>query len=209
MLFLILFLNLLMPLSRKMKLFLTGLLIVFLGGYGSLLGFDGIISRFSAIDDSGMTRFHFYTSSFPLLLDHWLTGIGTGSYKLLSGVYLKEFPESLLIDRAHNDYLEFAIEVGLPMASVCFVWLFTNIFVTGKKLLQKSREMQEEHRVSLIAGCAAFCSLSGFLIHGLVDFGWRLPANTFYAVTLVAIISWALQEQGQPESGKNPVPVVD
>lgn len=206
MLLLIVFLNLFMPLSRKMKLFLTGLLVFFIGGYGSLLGFEGVISRFNTIDESGLTRFHIYFSSFPLLLDHWLVGIGLGSFKLLSGVYLKEFPENILFDRVHNDYLELAIEVGLPMVFLFFGWLISGVFVTGKELVQKSRVMREGRRGSLIVGCAAFCSLLGFLIHGLVDFGWRLPANALYAVTLLALVSWAIQDQGQLKSSPTSVP---
>jgi O-antigen ligase len=198
MLLLIVFLNLLMPCSRKIKLLLTVLLFVFLGGYGSLLGLDEVFSRFATIDGSGLTRFHIYMSSLPMLWDHWFTGIGFGSFQLLSGVYLKEFPENLLFDRVHNDYLELAIELGLPMALLFFVWLLGGVMVTGKKLVQKSRVIHEEYRTSIIVGCAAFCSLLGFLIHGLVDFGWRLPANALYAVTLVALISYAIQDHPLP-----------
>ena len=198
MLLLIIFLSLLMPCSRKIKLSLTVLLFVFLGGYGSLLGLDGIFNRFTTIDGSGLTRLHIYISSLPMLFDHWFSGIGFGSFQLLSGVYLKEFPENMLFDRVHNDYLELAIEVGLPMALLFFVWLLGGIVVAGKKLLQKSRVIDEENRTSMIVGCAAFCSLLGFLIHGLVDFGWRLPANALYAVTLVALISYAIQDHGRP-----------
>lgn len=194
MLLLIVLLNFFLPCSRKVKLSLTVLLMAFLGGYGSLLGLDGIITRFSTIDESGLTRFHIYISSLPLLFDHWLSGIGIGSFQLLSGVYLKEFPENLLFDRVHNEYLESAIELGLPMALLFFAWLFGWILVTGKKLVQKSRLMHEGPRTSMIVGCAAFCSLLSFLIHGLVDFGWRLPANALYAVTLVALISYAIQD---------------
>ena len=198
MLLLIIFLSLLMPCSRKIKLSLTVLLFVFLGGYGSLLGLDGIFNRFTTIDGSGLTRLHIYISSLPMLFDHWFSGIGFGSFQLLSGVYLKEFPENMLFDRVHNDYLELAIEVGLPMALLFFVWLLCGIVVAGKKLLQNSRVIDEENRSSMIVGCAAFCSLLGFLIHGLVDFGWRLPANALYAVTLVALISYAIQDHGRP-----------
>jgi O-antigen ligase len=200
MLLLIVFLNFFMPSSRKIKLLLTVLLMVFLGGYGSLLGLDGIINRFATIDDSGLTRLHIYVSSFPMLFDHWLSGIGLGSFQLLSGVYLKEFPENILFDRVHNDYLELAIELGLPMALLFFVWLFAGILVTGEKLMQKSRAIHEGCRTSTIVGCAAFCSLLSFLIHGMVDFGWQLPANTLYAVTMVALISYAIQDHGQPET---------
>ncbi|MCG2745763.1 MAG: hypothetical protein L6271_17845, partial [Desulfobacteraceae bacterium] len=134
----------------------------------------------------------------PMLFDHWLTGIGLGSFKLLSGVYLKGFPENLLFDRVHNDYIELAIEIGLPMVLLFLVWLLSGILVAGKKLVQKSRIIHEECRVSMLVGSAAFCSLIGFLIHGLVDFGWRLPANALYAVTLVALISYALKDSPLP-----------
>jgi O-antigen ligase len=200
MLLLIVFLYFFMPSSRRIKMLLTVLLIIFLGGYGSLLGLDGVFSRFATIDDSGLTRLHIYISSLPMLFDHWLSGIGFGSFPLLSGVYLKEFPENLLFDRVHNDYLELAIELGLPMALLFFAWLFGGIVVAGKKLLQKSRVIHEECRISMIVGCAAFCSLLGFLIHGLVDFGWRLPANALYAVTLIALISYAIGDHGQTET---------
>lgn len=194
MLSLIVLLNFFLPCSRKVKLSLMVLLVAFLGGYGSLLGLEGIITRFATIDESGLTRFHIYVSSLPMLFDHWLSGIGLGSFPLLSGVYLKEFPENILFDRVHNDYLESAIELGLPMATLFFAWIFGWIFVTGKKLVQKSRLMHEGPRTSMIVGCAAFCSLLGFLIHGMVDFGWRLPANAFYAVTMVVLISYAIQD---------------
>ncbi|MFH2123663.1 MAG: O-antigen ligase family protein [Pseudomonadota bacterium] len=198
MLLLICFLNIFMPCSRKIKLLLTLLLIFFLGGYGSLLGIDGVITRFSTIDNSGLNRLNIYLSSLPMFLDHWLTGIGLGSFKLLSGVYLKGFPENILFDRVHNDYIELAIEIGLPMALLFLTWLLSGILITGKKLVQKKRIIHQECRTSILVGSAAFCSLLGFLIHGLVDFGWRLPANAVYAVTLLALISYALHDSPLP-----------
>ncbi len=70
MLLLIVFLNFFMPSSRWIKMLLTVLLIIFLGGYGSLLGLDGVFTRFATIDDSGLTRLHIYISSLPMLFDH-------------------------------------------------------------------------------------------------------------------------------------------
>lgn len=199
MLLLIVLLNFMLTCSRKIKLALTVLLVFFLTGYGSLLGLDGVVERFATIDESGLTRFHIYMSSLPLLFDHLLSGIGFGSYPLLSGVYLKEFPENLLFDRVHNDYLELIIELGLPLGLLFLIWLLSGMLVTGRKLVHKGQILHQKHRISLIVGCAAFCSLSGFLIHGLVDFGWRLPANALYAVTMVAFISHALQKKGKSE----------
>ncbi len=189
MLLLFFLLYLFMPVSRRIKLGLMGLLFVFLAGYGSFLGFDGLVRRFSSIDESGLTRFHIYASSLPMLRDHWLTGIGPDSFKLLSGIYLKEFPENLLFDRVHNDYLELAIEIGLPMALACCVWIVRGILSAGKKIRAACQSVPEENQAAVFAGCASFCALLGFLAHGLVDFGWRLPANSLFAVTLLALIS--------------------
>lgn len=200
MLFTLVALVFILPYSRKITLLIALLLITFFGAYGSLLGLDEVFARFSTLDDSGLVRLQIYQASLPLVYDHWLTGIGLDSFKLLSGVYLKGFPENILFDRVHNDYLELAIELGLPMATLFFAWLFAGILVTGKKLVQQSRMFREERRVSMIAGCAAFCSLLGFLIHGMVDFGWRLPANALYAVTLLAIISHALTSRSPSTS---------
>ncbi len=200
MVLLLVLLYLFMPVSRRMKLCLMGLLFVFLAGYGSLLGLDGLVRRFSSIDESGLSRFHIYASSFPLVRDHWLTGIGIDSFKLLSGVYLKGFPENLLFDRVHNDYLELAIEIGLPMAFVCFIWTVSGVVWTGKKIIHKCQAIQEKKQASVLVGCAAFCALLSFLIHGLVDFGWRLPANAVFVVTLLALISLAIRDPSRKQS---------
>ncbi len=199
-------LNLFLPLSGRTKLFTTLIILVFIGIYGSLLGPEGILARFDTIE--GLTRnirLHIYQASLPMLFDHWLTGIGFDSFKLLSGVYLKEFPENILFDRVHNDYLELVIELGLPMAALFFLWLVAGVWHIGRQLTGRGPVSDETRRARII-GTAAFCALLGFLVHGFVDFGWRLPANTIYAVTLLALISWSLadlKEKGMIEHAGN------
>jgi hypothetical protein len=186
-------LNLFLPLSGRTKLFTTLIILVFIGIYGSLLGPEGILARFDTIESSGTNRLRIYQASLPMLFDHWLTGIGFDSFKLLSGVYLKEFPENILYDRVHNDYLELVIELGLPMAALFLLWLVAGVWHIGRQLTGRG-PVRDETRRARIIGTAAFCALLGFLVHGFVDFGWRLPANTVYAVTLLALISWSLAE---------------
>jgi len=186
-------LNLLLPLSRRTRLLATLGIVAFIAVYGSMLGMDSILARFDTIDESGAGRFQIYQASLPLLFDHWLTGIGVDAYKLLSGVYLKEFPENVLFDRAHNEYLETALELGLPMAALFLCWLVAGLWSIGRRLAATGAAGEATRKARMI-GTAAFCALLGFLVHGLVDFGWRLPANAVYVVTLLALISWALAE---------------
>ena len=188
-----------LPWSWRSKLVSMAVLATFIGAYGSLLGLEGILARFGGIEHSGTVRLQIYQASLPMLFDHWLTGTGFDTFKLLSGVYLKEFPENVLFDRVHSDYLELAIELGLPMAILFFCWIAVGIVQTGRRLAGV-RAADEDARKRQIIGAAAFCALLGFLVHGTVDFGWRLPANMVYAVTLLALISWALTDpksQGQ------------
>jgi O-antigen ligase len=121
-----------------------------------------------------------------MLWEHWLTGVGLGSYALLSSVYLKGFPPNILFDRVHNEYLEIFIEFGIPMATFFFLWLFWGVLKLLMALLRKLEE-KRQRRDYLIIGIASFSGFLGFLVHGLADFGWRLPVNLVYAVTLLAI----------------------
>ncbi|MBE0584633.1 MAG: O-antigen ligase family protein [Desulfofustis sp.] len=186
----------LLPFGVKKKLIFGVLLMAVLGGYGSLLGLDTIIARFGTISASGGTRFGLYLASLPILFDHWLTGIGLESYTLLSPIYLKDFPANVHFDRVHNEYLELTLELGIPMATLLFTWLATGLIrVAGKLTIPALRSSEELSRCIIVV--AAFCGLAGFLAHGLVDFGWRLPANLVYAVTLLAIIDATVtQEKG-------------
>jgi len=187
-------LNLALPLSRKTKIVVSACLLAFLGGYGMLLGLETVVNRFNSIDQSGLGRISVYLGSLPMLRDHWLTGIGLGSYDLLSPVYLKGMPPQIHFDHAHNEYLEFALELGLPAALLLFGWLGAVMLSAGRKLARLNRS-PARHTASTMLGSAAFCGLLGFFMHGWADFGWRLPANLFYAATLGALLAAALEAQ--------------
>ena len=185
-------LDLTLPLSRRTKLVVAGILLAFLGGYGLLLGLDTVVNRFNAIDQSGLNRLNIYLASLPMVHEHWLTGIGLGSYDLLSPVYLKGMPAQIHFDHAHNEYLEFAVELGLPAAALLFGWLAAMMVLAGRRL-GRLHCSGARHSTAVIVGTAAFAGLIGLFVHGWADFGWRLPANLFYAVTLAALLATALE----------------
>ncbi len=174
-------LTLLLPFSVKAKF---GFFTVFLGlilSFGAILGWDTVATRFASVGGSASTRMSIYLSSIQMALDHWLTGIGLDSYELISSVYIKWLPETTLVDRAHCEYLELIIELGMPMAALLFCWIFFGLYRVFCNL------RAEESMRATVIGMGAWCGLISFLIHGLIDFGWRLPANLLYAVTLLAL----------------------
>jgi O-antigen ligase len=176
----------LLPFSKSGKIGFLLFFLCLIAGYASLLGINTILARFGSIDISGARRIDLYLSSLPMLLDHWLTGIGIGSYSLLSPVYLNNFPEHIHYDKTHNEYLELLIELGIPTALLLFAWISAGMTKLMLALLSVLKNTKIE-RNRVIIGTAAFCGLVGFLIHGIVDFGWRLPANLVYSITLLAL----------------------
>lgn len=198
---LLLFLYML-PVRGKTKIGLTALLLVLVLGYGSLLGIDTIINRFNSIGASGGTRLTLYVESLTMLKEHWLSGIGLGSFTLLSPVYLKGFSETLHNDRVHSEYLELFIELGIPMALFFFGWLVIVMTRTGLILIRQTRAVGTSYDYQLIVAVGAYSGLVGFLVHGAMDFGWRLPANLVYTVVLSAILSHVLDNlESKQENG--------
>jgi hypothetical protein len=194
-----------LPFSKMRKVTCLIAFVVFVGSYGAILGLDTVTARFNSMGFSGAVRFDIYLASLPLLMDHWLTGIGMGAYTLLSPVYLKGFPVNIHFDRVHNEYLELFIELGIPMASLLFLWLAFQLSKMLHKIIGTTKLLRLDLNLFLL-GLASFCGLLGFLIHGVVDFGWRLPANLLYATTLAAIVMHCLKDgmrQPKGEKGEN------
>lgn len=212
MLLVALLLLVILPFSRAWKFGFLALFIALIAGYGSLLGLDILLARFDSLDNSGAVRLQLYLASLPLLAEHWLTGIGLGSYTLLSPVYLKGFPAHILFDRVHNEYLELLIELGIPAASLFFIWILVGMGKLATGLISAKRKHANDPaaRDRLILGTAAFCGLIGFFVHGVVDFGWRLPANLVYCTTLLAICVTSIEPKPTAavisESGRAPDP---
>ena len=176
-----------MPFSKRKKVVTVLLLLLFLVFYGALLGgYDDLVNRFTNLQTSALERFTVWKMSLSILFDHPLTGIGLESYSKLSPLYLKNFSGNLLWDRTHNEYVELAIELGWPAMLLFTGYLLSSLVVYGRRILQKKEA---------ILGIAAFAGICSFFIHGTTDFGWQLPANSVYCVTLMALVAAQLDRR--------------
>ncbi|MCI5131427.1 MAG: O-antigen ligase domain-containing protein [Candidatus Electrothrix sp. EH2] len=193
MIFILSLLLILLPISLKNKFFLSILLIAIAAFYGSIIGYSSVFDRFLLIQQSGQHRINIWLSSLPMLQDHLWAGAGIGSYVLLSAVYLKQFPEHIIFDRVHNDYLEFAIELGLPAALFFFLALLVFLLLFIIKIWPYTKKQFFRLPSAIIISFISAAALIGFIIHGLVDFGWRLPANLLYLATLLVLLQHGLR----------------
>lgn len=183
-----------LPFSKRLKALAAGSLSLFVLLYGGMIGFQNVTDRFLAFYQGAQGRFLLWLDSISILQDHLLTGIGMGTYRFLSPLYMKNVSDAALYDFAHNEYLELTIELGLPAALLLFAWLIRQVLHSGARVVKAGRQVETftVFPEDAIIAIGSFCAISGFLLHGFIDFVWRLPVNAFYGVTIAAMLNAAL-----------------
>ena len=118
-------------------------------------------------------RGYAWVNSLPVLKDTLLVGVGPGNF----AYYFKQFDyvgllsthESVkqVIDKPHNAYLQYAINVGLP-AAIAFFGIFVGALVKAVKGFWKRRkQMMTMENGSF--HMAAMVSLIGFLVYSMIN----------------------------------------
>ena len=85
---------------------------------------DRLLSVFTRVDTSSEMRLAFWESTIAMILDHPFLGIGWGVYFMVYpeyDFYLQGAPVQIV--HAHNMYLNYAAEIGVPGA-LSFLWFF-------------------------------------------------------------------------------------
>ena len=140
-----------------------------------------LLERLAASGVGAGERWVQWTDTRNLILDHWLTGTGPGTYLYAFTPYKDATLRPLLYDHAHNDYLELLAEQGvvgtvlLGLAVAMVVYRLSRAFWV--------------RRDPLVRG-ALFASLTGMsamLVHALVSFNFRIPATALYFWVLAGV----------------------
>ncbi len=112
-----------------------------------------------------------------------LFGVGVGNFgsvfPLYRGRTIESWAFGVDVDHAHNDYLEWVAEAGLPAAGVAFALLIG--FARRVALLRRDHAMTE---ASLLRWGFATGTLA-LLLHSLTDFNLHIPANALVFTFLV------------------------
>jgi O-antigen ligase len=153
-------------------------------GYGAVIGFDGIIQRFSQIEQGAAGRLEIWKDGWTAALDHPLTGTGLGTYPQVARVYQNAFGPERRASHAHNDYLEAAVEMGFP-AAVLLSTAVWGLWWRQAVVLWRRRKRMEADR--LLLASAPLAALAGYLIHCWVEFNNAIPANQLMALLTAAL----------------------
>ena len=140
-----------------------------------------VISIFAMrADSSNSFRFNVYNSCLEMFKDNWLLGIGVGNqnFREIYGLYMKTGFDAL---SAYNIYLETALESGIfaLLAFLCFI-----VF----NLYRAIKYIYKRNNIKAIYLAIAVMSITGILIHGLVDTVFFRPQIQFIFWIMMGII---------------------
>ena len=150
-------------------------------GLASLIGLAPVWSRFTLQDPVEDGRWKIFDATIQAIGEFFPLGSGAGTFEdVMRRFHPADFP-GVTINRAHNDYLEWLLEFGLMAAVLIAVWLLFYLRQWGRAW--KRGEWMQFRFVQAGAGIALLL----MMLHSLVDFNLRIPANAVFAAFLTAI----------------------
>jgi O-antigen ligase len=160
------------------------------------IGPGPIVGRFADVQQefrkSEQSRLSIWRDARTLVRQDPIFGTGLGTFPVAYTAVQTTFPGQF-VNHAHNDYLELAIDLGLPAALILFAVIFfilaraVRTFLFAPGLFERS----------VALGCVG--SIVAILLHSLTDFNLYIPAN---AVLFSTILGLALRPQESLFMGK-------
>jgi O-antigen ligase len=190
---------LLVPVSAATFLVLTGkaerrskwrrptIALAMLGACATLVAIGSSDTTATNAKSSALPRYDAFTNTLAATLDFMPVGSGFGTFVKIYERYQPDWQVSVeYMNHAHNDYLEAALEGGLPsvVLMLCFlIWWIREAFA-----LKRRESVPQVALAGLIASGA-------ILLHSLVDY----PLRTAALATLFAACCVLLSREGIPE----------
>jgi O-antigen ligase len=154
-----------------------------------LLPTDEWIARFATIaqteDISTDSRAMIWRDTVPMIREHWMLGVGMGGYQTAFYRHKNVAPMNT-VDYAHNDYMQYLVELGV-------IGFGLGLFVLGRCLAGMGKGLE---RSWVAAG--AWGAVAAMGLHSLVDFNLYLPGN-------LMVLAWILgvgMGAGMTEEGR-------
>jgi O-antigen ligase len=153
------------------------------------IGGSEVTARLSTISGSKHSdltndiRFQINRDTLHMFAQRPILGWGLGTFETVYPQF-RSFYTNLLVDKAHNDYLQLLAETGV-IGFAIMLWFLISVF---RPAWPKIRNWPSE--VNGAVTLSAVLGITGILIHSLVDFNLEIPANAllFYSLAAVAAL---------------------
>jgi O-antigen ligase len=174
--------------------------------YAVWIGLDPVMRRFEALTPSGSEnpygRAVIWNQASGIIRDYPAVGTGLGTFVVAFRRYQTSSLD-LLVDHAHNDYVEVATDTGILGAALLFIPIMALLI----KMVLAYAGARSAYRRSVLLACIG--GTTAFLIHTTMDFNLQIPANALLFAVVLGIgskatystaASWTATKEGGTSS---------
>ena len=136
-------------------------------------------------------RGYIWAKTIPLLKKYIFLGAGPDSFQMVFPQYdyvdlAYEFAPNMLITRAHNMYLQMAVQTGV-LSLICFLVFYGMYFVNSVRLYIKRKELLDDDPYLFHIGAGLFVASFGYMLSGIVNDSLPVTAPLFWAIIGIGI----------------------
>lgn len=164
--------------------------------FGIFLAKDMLMERFLSVfqsaDTSSLLRFALWESTFAMIRDNPLTGIGWGAYRFVYPHYdfFINNPD-VIIYHAHNMYFNIAAELGIPGLLIFMLLLLVHFYFAFNVMKSKTSVGKKALAIGLC------CSFIGIIVGGITDhtlFNMEL-ASIYWLICALSFSLWKMNKK--------------
>ncbi|HEY0321743.1 MAG TPA: O-antigen ligase family protein [Pyrinomonadaceae bacterium] len=163
---------------------------IWMGGDPLISKLESVPGEISQTETSGLgtSRREIWRSTWMLIKEHPMTGVGFGGYWTAIPQYHMASGEATP-QEAHNDYLELLASGGL-IALLPVVWFLIIFLRRAGKVWKTSAGYRRA------AQLGALTAIFGVALHSMVDFGLHITSNALIFTAVLVIASTEMRTQG-------------
>jgi O-antigen ligase len=163
----------------------------------SWIGVNQVLARFTGMQNlevSPSKRAAMRHDTWRLFLDHPILGTGLGTLEMVYPPYDSVY-DGKVVNHAHNDYLEGLAETGIIGGIFC-LWFLGVLLLNALKGMEGLGES-----FGSVMNLSGLVACSGILVHSLVDFNLRIPANALLFLVSAHMATVRLQSANPIATG--------
>lgn len=153
-------------------------------------GLERVVERIESTDIATEGRATFLADVPPAIEAYRTAGAGLGTFAYAFAPFRSSRMREHF-DHAHNDYIEFAIETGLPGVALLAAFALAHAAHALRTLVVRRRRM-----VAAVS-FSALMALVAHAIHATAEFNLQIPANAATLVVLLALAASCRSTSGQ------------
>jgi O-antigen ligase len=166
--------------TRGGVILFSSLLLVDVLIVGNFFGFEQVVDRLQATTVLAEQRPQVARDTLLMIGDYPITGIGAGAYH---AVYpgQQSLSTTGYFDHAHNDYLEFMAELGVPFSLLAGLAVLASLSTAFRAITRRRDPLMRA------LGAGSLMGLMSLMIHATVDFNFYIPANAATFMVVMAL----------------------